>query len=369
MKSILLFLLLCVSVSQAQAQGVNFRELTYEEALKAAGSENKLLFLDAYTAWCGPCKQMAREVFTRSDVGEFLNARFVCVKYDMGKGDGPRLQKLLKINAYPSMLIIRPDGTEQHRIVGGYGAEELICRLKEGLDPKTGNAFLQQAYEQGDRSVDLLLHYTVSLLQGNQVAQARQVADELWRKLKDDEKLSSTYWPLYADFRITPIEHERFRFLLDHKKEAVRQVGAGVVDGYLYEVYSRYLYPYVAGLTDTAGVQEAESVMGLMAEQLRRIDLPSRQQQALETKLWIGMARVCGNIDQLLTAYEQGCQYIPEAEIWRTVSALSFLKDKSTPQELTRVIAIVDNSVAQAQREELKGYLMRLGESFRKKVE
>ena len=366
MKNLILFWLLCFVAVQVQAQGVNFRKLTYEEALKAAETEKKLVFLDAYTAWCGPCKQMAREVFTRDDVGEFLNTRFVCVKYDMGQGDGPRLQKLLKINAYPSFLIIRPEGTEQHRIVGGYEAEELIRRVNEGLDQKTGKAFLQQAYEQGEHSNDLLLRYTVSLLQGNQIPEAQQVADELWGKLREGEKLSAEYWPLYADFRITPITNDRFLFLLDHKAELLDHVGAGMVNGHLYDVYSRYLYPYVAGLTDASGLQEAETVTAQIAEQLKKTELPDTLQKALETKLKIGMARFRGDKDQLLTAYEEGCRYIPESELWRVVSALSFLKDKGTSQELKRVVAIVENSVFMAQREELKGYLRRLGESFKK---
>lgn len=368
MKNIILFCLWCVAVIQVQAQGVNFRELTYEEALKAAKAEKKLVFLDAYTSWCGPCKQMAREVFTREDVGEFLNTRFVCVKYDMGRGDGPRLQKLLKINAYPSFLIIRPEGTEQHRIVGGYGAGEFIRRVNEGLDQRTSKAFLQQAYVRGERSNDLLIRYVVSLLQGNQIPEARQVADELWAKLGEEKKCSSDYWPVYADFRITPITSDRFLFLLDHKAELVNQVGAGKVNGHLYDVYSRYLYPYVAGLTDTSGLQEAETVMARIAGQLKKTELPDTLQKALEAKLNIGMARVRGDKGQLLTAYEEGCRHIPEAELWRVVSALSFLKDKSTPHELARVIAIVDSSVAQAQREELKGYLRRLGESFKRRA-
>ena len=36
------------------AQGVDFKELTMQEALALAGKEKKMIFIDFYTTWCGP---------------------------------------------------------------------------------------------------------------------------------------------------------------------------------------------------------------------------------------------------------------------------------------------------------------------------
>ena len=35
------------------AQGVNFRPLSYTEAIELAAKENKMVFIDFYTTWCG----------------------------------------------------------------------------------------------------------------------------------------------------------------------------------------------------------------------------------------------------------------------------------------------------------------------------
>src|SRR5690554_7048278 len=45
--------------------GIKFENLTFEEAIQKAKEENKLIFLDAYAVWCGPCKMMDRT--TRSE--------------------------------------------------------------------------------------------------------------------------------------------------------------------------------------------------------------------------------------------------------------------------------------------------------------
>ena len=100
-------------------EGTNFRDLSFDEALAAARAEGKLLFVDCYTTWCGPCKNMAEKVFPQKAAGDYFNPRFVCVKYDMEQGEGVELAKRWEVHAYPTFLIIRPDGSIHHRMVGG----------------------------------------------------------------------------------------------------------------------------------------------------------------------------------------------------------------------------------------------------------
>ena len=77
----------------------NFQELSLEKALEKAKGEGKgkMVFIDSYTSWCGPCKIMAKEVLPLKEVGDFLNERFVCVKYDMEKGEGPEIAKKYRV--------------------------------------------------------------------------------------------------------------------------------------------------------------------------------------------------------------------------------------------------------------------------------
>ena len=88
MKKISLTLCMTLAGLAASAQ-TNFREISFDEGLKAAKAENKLLFVDCYTSWCGPCKMMANTVFPDSTLGAWMNSKFVCMKIDMEKGEGP----------------------------------------------------------------------------------------------------------------------------------------------------------------------------------------------------------------------------------------------------------------------------------------
>ena len=79
---------LVLSVMAFAQTGVDFQHLTFDEALAKAKAEKKLVFVDCYTTWCGPCKMMTTKIFPMKEAGEFFNPRFVCVKFDMEQGEG-----------------------------------------------------------------------------------------------------------------------------------------------------------------------------------------------------------------------------------------------------------------------------------------
>ena len=43
----------------AQNRSIEFREGNWEQMLKMAKKEKKMIFVDCYTSWCGPCKMVA----------------------------------------------------------------------------------------------------------------------------------------------------------------------------------------------------------------------------------------------------------------------------------------------------------------------
>lgn len=118
-------LFLALFITQANGQ-ISFFHGTWEEALKKAKAENKLIFVDAYASWCGPCKWMARNAFQDGDVGKFFNDNFINVKMDMERGEGPTFAGKYPVRAYPTLMFIDGDGKQAHKMEGALDASQLL---------------------------------------------------------------------------------------------------------------------------------------------------------------------------------------------------------------------------------------------------
>ncbi|MBA3682645.1 MAG: DUF255 domain-containing protein [Bacteroidetes bacterium] len=107
-------------------EGIQFFTGTWQQALDKAKKENKLIFLDAYASWCGPCKMMKHKTFTDKAVADFYNQNFINVAVDMEKGEGPALASKFSVNSYPSLVYIRPDGSTIGKAVGFHKPKDFI---------------------------------------------------------------------------------------------------------------------------------------------------------------------------------------------------------------------------------------------------
>ena len=74
----------CVAaITPITAQGIRFETSDFTQTLEKAKTENKLVFIDCYTTWCGPCKQLAKKVFPDKSAGDFFNEHYVSLKMDV----------------------------------------------------------------------------------------------------------------------------------------------------------------------------------------------------------------------------------------------------------------------------------------------
>lgn len=117
-----------------QAQ-ITFEQGSWADVKAKAKKENKMIFVDAYTTWCGPCKVMSKNTFTDKSVGEYYNANFVNYKFDMEKGEGPAFANEFSIQAYPTLLYFTSAGEVAYRTEGAQNATQF---LSTGTDVKEG---------------------------------------------------------------------------------------------------------------------------------------------------------------------------------------------------------------------------------------
>jgi thiol-disulfide isomerase/thioredoxin len=114
-KSVLFGLLFFSYLSNAQ---IKFCK-TWKEAIVKAKIENKLIYLDVYTTWCGPCKIMSKNYHQNPVAGNLFNRNFISLKLDAEKGEGKQIAKMYKTTGYPSNYFIDANTLEMVHFEAG----------------------------------------------------------------------------------------------------------------------------------------------------------------------------------------------------------------------------------------------------------
>ena len=121
----------------AQAGGIEWRkDNNLEAAFALAKLSNKPLFLYWGAVWCPPCNQVKATIFNRQEFIE-KSRHFIPVYLD---GDSPSAQKFgaqFKVRGYPTMILLKPDGTEITRLPGEVDSERYLQVLTLALNTST----------------------------------------------------------------------------------------------------------------------------------------------------------------------------------------------------------------------------------------
>lgn len=186
-KLFLIPLLSLFSIFTITAQGIDFFHGTWPEALALAKEEGKPIFVDAYAVWCGPCKRMAREVFTRKDVGDFYNANFINLKIDMEAESNITFASTYPVSAFPTLFYIDSKGEVIRKVKGAQKSDNFIALGKSIISKIDYSADYAKAYEKGDRDPEFIYKYIESLNKSNK--SSIKIANDYLRKqdnLKSD---------------------------------------------------------------------------------------------------------------------------------------------------------------------------------------
>jgi thiol-disulfide isomerase/thioredoxin len=118
-----------------------FRDLSLDRARQTAADGGKrFVLVDFYTVWCGPCKKLDETTWKDQDVRDWLSKQAVCLKVDAEKDE--LLANKHRINVYPTLLLLRPDGSEIDRLVGYRDAKTFLADARDAL---AGNNSLARA--------------------------------------------------------------------------------------------------------------------------------------------------------------------------------------------------------------------------------
>lgn len=215
----------------AQNREINFepKQNTLAQALEKARQQGKTVFVDCYTTYCGPCREMAATVFKTDSVADFFNSTFVNVKLDMLSEDGKRYSGTYAVGAYPTYLLLKPDGTMQYKFVGGMSADKFMARIREGVNPANGLATMEKTYASGAYSNAFLLEYIKAKVENSEYDTARKLSRELTERLSPQEKASREFWYLYSNRYVGGVRTDNFEYLVNHWDDFVPTIGRDTV--------------------------------------------------------------------------------------------------------------------------------------------
>jgi thiol-disulfide isomerase/thioredoxin len=230
---IITFILTGTAVLSAAAQGIEFQHTSLAEVKKMAKAKNKLIFIDFYTDWCGPCKMMNKDVFPQKEVGDFYNANFIAVKIDAEKGEGPAIAKQYSVNAYPTLTYINYNGEVVHKLVGSTDVKDFIGHGKMALEPQDDYEKLKTKFVNRELNSDETYRYLMLVKSRGDDAGADKVFDYYLDKVA---AVNAATYDLIVK-HINNTSSKGFKYIEQHRKGFGTAVGTEKVEGYIQKFY------------------------------------------------------------------------------------------------------------------------------------
>jgi thioredoxin-related protein len=183
--------------------GVEWIEsLNWQQIKEKAKQENKYILVDCYTTWCTPCKRMDQGVFSKKDVGDLLNDKFIAVKVQMDVTkkdpeavkawykDAARIGKEYFVFAYPTQLFFGPQGELVDKITGFQEKDKFIsiarASLKPGKkyeDPYKAFLVLKENYQKGKKDYKQFPYMISKAKESGQAEFAQNLVNDLNKHL------------------------------------------------------------------------------------------------------------------------------------------------------------------------------------------
>jgi thioredoxin-related protein len=122
----------------AATAGTSWRP--WDAGLREAGGEGRPVLVNVYTDWCGWCRRMEREVYSRRDVQDYLARKFVTVKLNAESNEAARyagkpytgrtLAAHFGVTGYPTTIFLTAKGDHLGNVPGYTPPDRFLLLLR-----------------------------------------------------------------------------------------------------------------------------------------------------------------------------------------------------------------------------------------------
>ena len=266
--SLILLFSLTLPAAAQEGEGIRFFHGTWEEALQKAKQENKMIFVDCYTVWCGPCANMAKNVFPLKEVGDFFNKHFICLKSEMEREkDGIMLKERYNVVAYPTFLFITSEGYVAHRDLGGMNKDKFLALGRKALE--IGHNGYEERFAKGERDEAFLKAYVSASVDSHSADLVEDLLNRLYEEQGVKILRDSVYWTAFDCCAADTEAPLSLAFLKDYKK--LRKThGAFAVDQKVRNLYASIAKALTLydrqGRKEVVSQAKKDSLFAVMAE-------------------------------------------------------------------------------------------------------
>lgn len=220
MKKFISGLFILSSVIAYAQEAIQFQDIPFKDLVAKAKKENKIVFIDAYASWCGPCKMMEKNVFTQKSVGDYFNSSFVNARFDMEKGEGREIAAKYGVRSYPTYLFLNGDGELVSQNFG-YMEESMFLTMAQDVNsPNNKKGSLKERFAKGEKNPEFLINI-MKLNSSSDFNFAKQASERYFENKKKTEEFSKDDVGLLLFF-LKSTEDKNYKVFVDRKAEIIK---------------------------------------------------------------------------------------------------------------------------------------------------
>lgn len=327
MRSLPLILILSLGLNTfAQTKGIKFiNDTLLSTVLKKSKTENKMIFIDCYTSWCAPCKNMDRQIYPDESVSVFYNKNFINVKFDMEKSEGIKIKKSYNVEAYPTFLYLNSKGELIFKAIGFADSPTFINIGQNAV--KSNISKLSKKLDNPSRtSADIY-----SFLMANHNYQKNDSLMKVYYTLiPPADRVSIESWTLFKRF-VTDLDCDFFDYFITNRKSYEDKFGANNVSDKIISLFTSYIDKYrkIDDRMKTVWNIDSVLVKEAMSRNIESYAIEDCNNDKTNRVIWDTLIRVTDKryIDYAIYDIYAGAEYVLENyRIFNDTSALKTAK-------------------------------------------